>query len=76
MSKTVEMAAEVNLLLNEVNDVLAKTKDYSMINEAEFDVQYPTGVLSFDYKACRYLQILFVISLTELCLSILLKLLV
>jgi len=52
MSKAIETAAEVNLLLNEVNDVLAKTKDYSMINEAEFDVQYPTGFLSFDYKAC------------------------
>ena len=52
MSKAIETTAEVNLLLNEVNDVLAKTKDYSMINEAEFDVQYPTGFLSFDYKAC------------------------
>ena len=55
MSKKEEQVIEVvddNLLLNEVNDALVKTKDYSMINDAEFDVQYPTGFLSFDYKAC------------------------
>lgn len=41
-----------NVLLNEINEVLEKTKDFSMINDAEFDVQYPTGFLSFDYRAC------------------------
>lgn len=39
-------------LIAEITSAFEKTKDYSMINEAEFDVQYPTGFLSFDYKAC------------------------
>lgn len=34
-----------------VNDFV-KTKDYSMANEAEFDVKYSTGYLPFDYTAC------------------------
>ena len=37
-----------NVLLNEINEVLEKTKDFSMINDAEFDIQYPTGFQSFD----------------------------
>lgn len=39
-------------LYDEVSEAFGKTKDFSMINDAEFDVQYPTGFLSFDYKAC------------------------
>lgn len=49
MSTKVETGA---LLLDEVTEALIKTKDFSMTNDAEFDVQYPTGFLSFDYKAC------------------------
>lgn len=43
---------EENLLLNDFVEHCAKSKDYSMSNDAEFDVQYPTGYLPFDYKAC------------------------
>lgn len=43
---------ERGTLLDEVTEAFGKTKDFSMVNDAEFDVQYPTGFLSFDYKAC------------------------
>ena len=47
------MSIEENIsLYDEVSEAFGKTKDFSMINDAEFDVQYPTGFLSFDYKAC------------------------
>lgn len=39
-------------LIADINAGLDKTKDYSMNNDAEFDVQYPTGFLPFDYKGC------------------------
>lgn len=39
-------------LISDINACLDKTKDYSMNNDAEFDVQYPTGFLPFDYKGC------------------------
>jgi len=35
-----------------VTTAFEKTKDFSMTNDAEFDVQYPTGFLNFDYIAC------------------------
>ena len=39
-------------LIADINAGLDKTKDYSMNNDAEFDIQYPTGFLPFDYKGC------------------------
>lgn len=47
----IEVVAK-NVLLDEINDAFAKTKDYSMTATAEYDIQYPTGFLSFDYKGC------------------------
>ena len=41
-----------NSLMDAVDEAFVKSKDYSMSNDAEFDIQYPTGFLSFDYKAC------------------------
>lgn len=54
MAKNTQLDISVveNSLLDEINDAFAKTKDYSMTNQAEYDVQYPTGFLSFDYKGC------------------------
>lgn len=49
---TTNLEVSDGLLMSEVTDAFEKTKDYSMTNDAEFDVQYPTGFLSFDYKAC------------------------
>ena len=43
---------ENNLLMEMTTEAFQKTKDYSISNDAEFDVQYPTGYLPFDYKAC------------------------
>lgn len=37
---------------SEMQSDFAKTKDYSMMNEAEFDVKYSTGYLPFDVKGC------------------------
>jgi RecA/RadA recombinase len=42
----------VNELMQELNDAFAKSKDYSNKNDAEFDVQYSTGYLPFDYRGC------------------------
>jgi RecA/RadA recombinase len=49
---TEEMVNEQGFLMSEIEDAFEKTKDYSMTNDAEFDVQYPTGFLPFDYKGC------------------------
>ena len=44
------MSIEENIsLYDEVSEAFGKTKDFSMINDAEFDVQYPTGFLSLDF---------------------------
>jgi RecA/RadA recombinase len=45
-------AMEINELLQEVDNVFSKSKDYSDRNDAEFDVQFPTGYLPFDYRGC------------------------
>lgn len=45
------MSGEVTLF-DQVTSAFEKTKDFSMTNDAEFDVQYPTGFLNFDYIAC------------------------
>ena len=47
-----ELATVYPELLTEFDSNMSKSKDYSMNNDAEFDVQYPTGFLPFDYKGC------------------------
>ena len=38
-----------NSLINSFRETMSKDKDYEMRNEAEFDVQYPTGFLNIDF---------------------------
>lgn len=51
MAKT-NIVNENGFLMEEIDEAFKSTKDYSMNNDAEFDVQYPTGFLAFDYKGC------------------------
>lgn len=41
---------EDELLIEELREVTSSSKIYSLRNEAEFDVQYPTGFLNLDYQ--------------------------
>lgn len=38
-----------SLLADKFRETVAKSKDFRMSSEAEFDVQYPTGFLNFDF---------------------------
>ena len=39
-----------SLLAKRFRETVAKSKDYRMKNEAEFDVGYPTGFVNFDFR--------------------------